>query len=217
MMKTIIAFALVSLTTAAPSELARKPLFSSHHDICTAPAGCDAPIDTLAHTIQAIIGAATSLNIVCLTYYATCGIIGPKAVVECILDAVAELPQTGIIKFLRNLRRCLVGSNEIVGDPICTKPDGCDAPIDTLADTIQAIIGAAVPPNVVCLTYYSTCGVVGPGGPVECILDAVAKLVANPVLGIPAFLRSLSGCLVGTSFAMPPHDPETGQPMMLGR
>ena len=100
---------------------------------------------------------------------------------------------------------------------MCTAPAGCDAPIDTLADTIQAIIGAAVPPNVVCLTYYSTCGVVGPGGPVECILDAVAKLVANPVLGIPAFLRSLSGCLVGTAFAMPPHDPETGQPMMLGR
>ena len=62
MMKTIIAFALVSLTTAAPSELARKPLCSSHHDICTAPAGCDAPIDTLAHTIQAIIGATLPPN-----------------------------------------------------------------------------------------------------------------------------------------------------------
>ena len=98
--------------------------------------------------------------------------------------------------------------------PLPSQNSSSDAPIDTLADTIQAIIGAAVPPNVVCLTYYSTCGVVGPGGPVECILDAVAKLVANPVLGIPAFLRSLSGCLVGTAFAMPPHDPETG--MLMG-
>ena len=83
--------------------------------------------------------------------------------------------------------------------PVCAKPDGCDAPIDTLSETIQAIIGASFPPNVVCLTYYSTCGVIE--GPVACIADAVARLAQNPVIGISRFLRDLRGCLVGSSFA----------------
>ena len=83
--------------------------------------------------------------------------------------------------------------------PVCAKPDGCNAPIDTMAETVRAIIGASLPPNLVCLTYYSTCGVIE--GPVACIATAVARLVQSPVVGIPRFLRDLRGCLVGSSFA----------------
>ena len=83
--------------------------------------------------------------------------------------------------------------------PVCAKPDGCDAPIGSVSETIQAIVGASFPPNLVCLTYYSTCGVIE--GPVACIADAVARLAQNPVIGISRFLRDLRGCLVGSSFA----------------
>ncbi|EOD18573.1 hypothetical protein EMIHUDRAFT_243737 [Emiliania huxleyi CCMP1516] len=94
-------------------------------------------------------------------------------------------------------------------------PDGCNAPIDTMAETVRAIIGASLPPNLVCLTYYSTCGVIE--GPVACIATAVAALVQHPVTGIPKFLRDLSRCLVGSGFTLDDHDPETGEPLMMGR
>ncbi|EOD30211.1 hypothetical protein EMIHUDRAFT_233178 [Emiliania huxleyi CCMP1516] len=99
--------------------------------------------------------------------------------------------------------------------PVCAKPDGCNAPIDTMAETVRAIIGASLPPNLVCLTYYSTCGVIE--GPVACIATAVAALVQHPVTGIPKFLRDLSRCLVGSGFTLDDHDPETGEPLMMGR
>ena len=69
--------------------------------------------------------------------------------------------------------------------------DLCPLPVDTVKETIEAILAAVAELDITCIVYYAVEGGAGSGGFTACILRAVDDL-SNPVASALPLLRPLS-------------------------